>query len=217
MLGATTRLLAAAAIGSVTVVLAAMPAAGQIDPDPIDCGADPTAAECQDEKNPPGGDDSPPGGERVCSFEDAEVPCSTSYGSWVGDVVDGDWYGLSGDIWPVTLVGCWATVTSADRDPPSTYPGEASSGAWYTLSCLGPGGGWPAPGPTDSGLDSRCGRRRAGTGGAGPPGVGVDRPERAAPGTRAAGQRKRAVGYAGVAGGRGVRGGVGADLVRPGV
>lgn len=152
MLAAITRLLAAAAIGLVAVVLADVPAAGQIDPDPIDCEADPTAAECQDEESPPGVGDSPPGDGQVCSFEGAQVPCSTSYGSWVGDVIDGDWYGLYGDIWPATMVGCWATVTSADRDPPTTYQGLARSGAWYTLSCLGPGESWPAPGPTQFGL-----------------------------------------------------------------
>lgn len=142
------RLLAAAVGGSVAVVLAAVPAAGQVDPDPIDCEADPTAAECQDVQDPPGEDDSPPNG-RVCSFDVAQVPCSTSFGFWVGDAADGDWYGLGGDVWPALLVGCWATGASVERDPPSDYPGEMSSGGWYTLSCLGPGGSWPAPGPAN--------------------------------------------------------------------
>jgi len=151
MLGASARGLAAAVIGSAAVLMPAVPAAGQIDPDPIDCQAGPAAAECRDQRRPPGGD-SPPGDGQVCSFGGAQVPCRTPYGSWVGDVVDGDWYGLAGDVWPALLVGCWAMATSAERDPPSGYPGEAQSGTWHTLSCLGPGGSWPAPGPGEFGL-----------------------------------------------------------------
>jgi hypothetical protein len=146
------RVSAAVVLGLAATGLSAVPAAGQFDPTPIDCEADPTAAQCQDDQPPPAEDDPPPGGGQACFFGDAAVPCNTAYGSWVGDAIDGDWYGINGDVWPALLVGCWATVTAADRDPPTSYPGDAPVGAWYTLSCLGPGGSWPTPGVTQFGL-----------------------------------------------------------------
>lgn len=153
MLTTFRTLTAAAGLGLMIVVFAARPAAGQVDPTPsTGCEADPTAAECQDDGDPPGAGDSSPGSGRTCSFNGIEVPCETSYGAWIGDAIDGDWHGINGDSWPALLVGCWATVTSADREPPTTYPGDETAGAWYTLSCLGPGGTWPTPGPVEFGL-----------------------------------------------------------------